>query len=649
MSKKIFIILCVLLVWLNSKALAKTTYIVVGDNEYPPLCYLDSQNQPAGFDVDLILAAAKKAGIDVEIKLMPWADARWMVDTGRADILLGVNYTRNRAKFYDFTEAYLENRQVIFVQNNNYIVKAIDDLRNLKVGVQKADVALDFIGDHAEFRLEYFENQQQALKALGEGKISAVIGNYYTGLYWLQKLGLENKIKIVGVPLSITEYGLGVKKGENQELLWKLNEAISRLKKSGELEDLKTRWFGESPYEKKLYFNRIRSYLVIGLITFSALLLSILWLNRLLQQKVEKATRQLNAAYRELAAQKDLMDKMLEHELNGIITLDENRIIRRINSSVFTILGLSPQKFEGEHFTSTPLKQFFPEAFIEKAYNGQTTTLNEHHIYVNGQSRYISINFISIPSIGSVLLNFRDITAEKRQMELMINRDKLITVGQMVAGFVHEIKNPLFAVKSYLELLPLKLDDSQYREEVINIIKGELDSVQKIINDLLNYASPQKTHKKIIALEEVLNPILSLLEPQFLMNDIKLVSENLQLKVCADPTHLKHVFMNLLLNAKDAIVGKGVIKISAFELEDKIKIEVCDNGIGIPPQNLSQIFNLFYTSKKDGNGIGLAICQKLIEENNGKIFVDSMPEHGTTFTIFLPKACCQGQLEEKAG
>ncbi|NYE58734.1 transporter substrate-binding domain-containing protein [Carboxydothermus ferrireducens] len=656
MSKKgvrvifgIILFIASFLVLAANLALAREKVIVVGDNDYPPLCYLDGNDNPAGFDVDLIVAVARKAGIDIEIKLLPWAEARKMVEDGKADVLLGVNYTRTRAKLYDFTESYLENRQVIFVRSDNYVVKSFDDLRNLKVGVQRADVALDFIGDYPDITLEYFENQQQALKALGQNEVDAVIGNYYTGLYWLQKLNLENKIKVVGIPLSITRYGLGVKKGQNQELLKKLNGAIVKLKTTGELDSLKTKWFGESPYEKRLYFNRIRTYVILGIFIFTAILLFILWLNRLLQQKVERATYELNLAYRELAAQKDLMDKMLEHELNGIITLDENRIIKRINNSALRILGISEKQMEGKHFSFTPLKDYFPEPFLERAYQGQTCSLNEHRVVVEGQTKYLSINFISIPSIRAVLINFRDVTEEKKSLELMINRDKLITVGQLVAGFVHEIKNPLFTVKSYLELLPLKANDPAFREEVINIIKNELDNVQKLINDLLNYARPQNSKKEMVVLEEVIAPLLNLLEPQFIAKQITVFKENLGFAVYADPMQLRHVFMNLLLNAIDAIQGKGEIKIKAAEYGDKIKIEVQDTGVGIPPQYLNQIFNLFFTSKKDGNGIGLAICQKLIQENGGSILVDSTPGAGTTFTIFLPKGVPLTVQDEKVG
>ena len=637
------------LVLATNQVLAGEKVIVVGDNDYPPLCYLDGNNNPAGFDVDLIIAVARKAGIDIEIKLLPWAEARKMVEEGKADVLLGVNYTRTRAKLYDFTEAYLENRQVIFVGSDNYVVKSFDDLRNLKVGVQRADVALDFIGDYPDITLEYFENQQQALKALGQNEVDAVIGNYYTGLYWLQKLNLENKIKVVGIPLSITKYGLGVKKGQNQELLKKLNGAIVKLKTTGELDSLKTKWFGEFPYEKRLYFNRIRTYVIVGIFIFTAILLFTLWLNRLLQQRVEKATYELNLAYQELSAQKDLMDKMLEHELNGIITLDENRIIKRINNSALRILGITDKQLEGKHFSFTPLKDYFPEPFLEQAFRGQTCSLNEYRVVVEGQTKFLSANFISIPSIGAVLINFRDVTEEKKSLELMINRDKLITVGQLVAGFVHEIKNSLFTVKSYLELLPLKANDPAYREEVINIIKNELDHVQKLINDLLNYARPQNSKKEIVVLDEVIAPLLNLLEPQFIAKQITVFKENLGFAVYADPMQLRHVFMNLLLNAIDAIQDNGEIIIKAAEDGDKIKIEVQDTGIGIPPQYLNQIFNLFFTSKKDGNGIGLAICQKLIQENGGSILVDSTPGEGTTFTIFLPKGVPLTVQDEKVG
>lgn len=231
-------------------------HIAVGDDTYPPLIFRNDKNQAEGYDIDFLRLLETETNSKLTIILMDWNEAKKNVATGKADILVGVTRKPEREELFEFTEPYLETKLVLLTHKNNFVIKDVDDLINRRVGVQRGDVGEDFLrAQIPTLPLYFYTNQKEALAALSAGQVDAVVGNYFTAMYWMDQNGWRDTIKIVGEPLVTNEYCLGVRKG-NLELLLNLNQAIANGKRTGKLHKIQDKWFGESYFSSVISKNR---------------------------------------------------------------------------------------------------------------------------------------------------------------------------------------------------------------------------------------------------------------------------------------------------------------------------------------------------------------------------------------------------------
>jgi len=225
----------------------------------------------------------------------------------------------------------------------------------------------------------------------------------------------------------------------------------------------------------------------------------------------------------------------------------------------------------------------------------------------------------------------------------LIASEKLASLGKLSSGVAHEIGNPLSAINGYVEVLKKgdKLDTDQ-KINFIEKIEAEIERINTIISTLLDYSRPKELHETNIDLNEVVTSAVDLLSSQGLFKRVKLninLSEH-PLPIRADQSQMLQVFVNLLLNSKDAINDEGTIEIS-INLTDRgmVAAKVKDNGSGIEKENLDKIFDPFFTTKEPGSGtgLGLSISHRIIQQFDGNITVYSEPGVGTEFIITFPK------------
>ncbi|MGR3219924.1 MAG: HDOD domain-containing protein [Candidatus Anammoxibacter sp.] len=219
--------------------------------------------------------------------------------------------------------------------------------------------------------------------------------------------------------------------------------------------------------------------------------------------------------------------------------------------------------------------------------------------------------------------------------------ERLASVGRLAAGAAHEINNPLSVITMKAQILQAKTDD----EKVVNDMQVILDQsfrIAKITKDLMGVARPAEPKIELTEVVPIVESTLGLLENQIVLANIEVRREygNDVFTINADGKQLEQVFLNLIVNAIHAMANGGVltVKIGVDHELQRLKIEYRDTGIGIKPQDLSRIFDPFYTSKKEGEGtgLGLSICNSIIDNHNGEITASSEPGKGTTFTISLP-------------
>jgi signal transduction histidine kinase len=217
--------------------------------------------------------------------------------------------------------------------------------------------------------------------------------------------------------------------------------------------------------------------------------------------------------------------------------------------------------------------------------------------------------------------------------------DRLASLGMLSAGMAHEIKNSLVAINTFVGQLLEKGEDREFSETV----RRELQRIDMLVSQMLRFAVPGKNGFVTVHVHELLDHSLRLVEHQL---GSKLISLDRRYTaapdtVSGDEYQLLQAFMNLLLNAIEAVGTNGLLTVSTEIGEEQprgrcVRIQIRDDGIGIPPENLSRLFEPFFTTKKTGTGLGLAICRRIVHEHGGDITAQSEVNKGATFSISLP-------------
>ncbi|KON88467.1 diguanylate cyclase [Sporosarcina globispora] len=230
-----------------------------------------------------------------------------------------------------------------------------------------------------------------------------------------------------------------------------------------------------------------------------------------------------------------------------------------------------------------------------------------------------------------------DITERKKTEEVLHRQDKLAAVGQLAAGVAHEIRNPLTTMKGYTEFLQLD-ETNEERQEYLSIILDEIDRVNNIVEDFMVLAKPKAAELEERDIIPIVKNVVSFLEFEARKRDVKIGFEYEQdiIQIQCDENRLKQVFLNLIKNGIEAMPDGGDITVSARIINNQVQIAIQDTGVGIPQEKLKNIGEPFFTTKKNGNGLGLMVSFQIIESHNGKIFIESELNKGTTFNIVLP-------------
>ncbi|GLB60756.1 PAS domain-containing protein [Cytobacillus sp. NCCP-133] len=230
-----------------------------------------------------------------------------------------------------------------------------------------------------------------------------------------------------------------------------------------------------------------------------------------------------------------------------------------------------------------------------------------------------------------------DITERKKTEEVLHRQDKLAAVGQLAAGVAHEIRNPLTSMKGYTEFLQLD-ETNEERQEFLHIILDEIERVNNIVEDFLVLAKPKAVELEEKNIIPVIKNVLSLVEFEARKRNVKIHFEYEQdiIQIECDENRLKQVFLNFVNNGIEAMPDGGDITFRANIINNQVQISIQDTGVGIPEDKLKKIGEPFYTTKKNGNGLGLMVSFKIIESHSGKVYIESELNKGTTFNILLP-------------
>jgi two-component system sensor histidine kinase AtoS len=265
-------------------------------------------------------------------------------------------------------------------------------------------------------------------------------------------------------------------------------------------------------------------------------------------------------------------------------------------------------------------------------------------VTADGQEVHVQASTSRMRAVGGTVLGavvtLEDVSDIKALTDQLIRADRLAAMGELTAGVAHEVRNPLGIIRASVQLLEDAHCDAARIQEAAEVIKQEIDRLDRVIKALLDFGKPSKPTLVRTDLNEVLADVV-LFTNRFAKQSGVRIEERLAPNlppVEGDPDQIKQVFLNLVTNAVQAMgESGGTIAIETNVNQDYVETVVRDNGPGIDPADLPKVFDPFFTRRTEGTGLGLTIVHRIIDEHEGHIEVESSPE-GTVFRVTLPAA-----------
>jgi two-component system NtrC family sensor kinase len=344
---------------------------------------------------------------------------------------------------------------------------------------------------------------------------------------------------------------------------------------------------------------------------------------------------------------KDFNENIVESINVGVLAVDLDDCIESWNSQMEVMYALPRWQALGRS-----LGEVFPPKFAEEFYRVRQHP-GIHNLYKfglgtkAGEIRTVNVAIAPLVTkkfnvIGRLII-MDDIT-ERVELEAQLSQsDKLSSIGLLAAGVAHEVNTPLAVISSYAQMLAKQVQGDTQKSALLEKITRQTFRASEIVNNLLNFSRTGGTEFTQVDVNKVITDTLALLEHQFKTSRIK-VQDDLgrQLpRINGNPGRLQQVFLNLFLNAKDAMVTGGTLRVATSN-GDGVTVVVSDTGAGIAPEHIRKIYDPFFTTKTSrdgqarGTGLGLSVTYGIIQEHAGKIRVESRPGEGTTFYLDFP-------------
>ena len=342
---------------------------------------------------------------------------------------------------------------------------------------------------------------------------------------------------------------------------------------------------------------------------------------------------------------KAFSDNVVENVPIGLLALDYQGKIAAFNRGAEAILQLSAPQTIGQ-----PADRIIPPELLDEIHHSKKQTdVIEKEIEcktAGGNMIPLEIGASSLKDendvfLGNVLL-FKDLTEVRTLRREVARSQRLASVGRLAAGVAHEIRNPLSSIKGFATYFKERYPDRPEDQQTADIMIQEVDRLNRVVGQLLEFAKPVPVKPKPVSLQALLNDSIKLIRDRAAEKNISIQTKNntRMAEVRIDPDRINQVLLNLYLNAIDSMESGGELKveISSDGQRRNVVIQVSDTGRGISRENLSKIFEPYFTTKSTGTGLGLAIAHNIVEAMGGKITVVSDKEVGTTFTVALPNS-----------
>jgi len=347
----------------------------------------------------------------------------------------------------------------------------------------------------------------------------------------------------------------------------------------------------------------------------------------------------------EIARLKDFSENIVESLNVGVLAVDLDGIVESWNTRMEQLFGVLRRDAVGRKLNSL-LPEELAQEIAARGDQEHITGIYKQRLHHQGKNLTLNVSITPLVSksnerIGRLLL-FDDVTQRERMEEQMTQTEKLTSLGLLAAGVAHEVNTPLAVISNYIQMLAKQMPEGDPRQSIIDKIVKQTFRASEIVNNLLNFSRTGAAEAASVDVNRVVEETLSLVAHPLKTARIQVVKELGELlpPVHGSANKLQQVFLNLFLNARDAMPGGGMLEVRTGAHNGSVAIEIADTGGGIAREDIHRIFDPFFTTKSNGRGtgLGLSVSYGIIKEHAGKIDVRSTPGKGTSFHVEFPAA-----------
>ncbi|MDX9973020.1 MAG: ATP-binding protein [FCB group bacterium] len=351
---------------------------------------------------------------------------------------------------------------------------------------------------------------------------------------------------------------------------------------------------------------------------------------RRLETRVEELDRELAEKNRELALTSDYLRSILNSMSDGVVAVDTDGVLTTFNRAACAILG-----FDAEESLGRPFADVFGRDFSAGPGRRVTELRSKDGKTVPVSEKDSPLSDSAETRIGTVKV-FQDLTELESLREQVQRKDRLAAIGQMAATVAHEIRNPLGGLRGFAALLARDIEADDPRARLVEKILQGAKDLDGVVSQLLEYTRPLRLRLRPVSCQSVVGAAVGYVDTEGRVEIRQDIPEDLTLMVDADL--MRQVFLNIVLNAVQAVEGAGEVWIAASIDGDIARVSVRDTGCGMTDEQLQHVFSPFYTTKEKGTGLGLALAAKIVESHGGSVEAQSTPGKGATFQVRIPRA-----------
>jgi PAS domain S-box-containing protein len=611
--------------------------------DFPPL-YVKGSQKPRGLAIDVLEQVAREVDFEVDYTVLKnWGEALQALRTEQVDIIPAIGYTPDRAREFAYS-TFLETVPVsIFVRAKTADIASLDDLHGRPLTVIAGSAAWEALRERTDLKLVVHEAIEPAIFAVLAGEADAFVTPEWVMWKKIADIGVRGRFKVVGKPVLDLRRGFLVRKQWQQFITDKINPTLSRLVNSPRYLELHNKWYGTLPpfWTSGRILAAVAAVLAsLGLVFYVVWSLTVSRVNR----KLRRALDEQIEGQRDLREGEERYRTLFENAPVGVAVasregelLFTNRPFRQlfgydeIECTGRSVMTLHPESDETRHRAYFAAAELPPQVVME----GIACVRKDGSRLVCD----LTVSPMQIAHTPVVVGFFVDVT-EKHHMEAELRQqEKMAAIGQLAGGIAHDFNNQLTGILGFADLLSMELAGNPDLQDLATSIVTAVNRARDLNKQILAFARKGKVESRPLDLHQVLGEVVALLRHTI---DKRIVVEtHFDSRfpcVQGDAAQLQNAFLNLALNARDAMPTGGTLAIRTRDVAAGVQVSVADTGHGMATEVKARAFEPFFTTKETGKGtgMGLAAVYGTIRNHEGTVHLDSEPGKGTVVTVVLP-------------